>query len=437
MSRRARRGCSEGSVTRDSARRRARRAVLTAGLATGAVLVLAAATPHPGTPTPWTPVPPPAPPPGRVLDQVVVPRVVDDLPGTTFRELTTTIPGPGGGRIRGTLIQADLTGPVHVDLLRPGAVAATAPVAAMAGPVSAIAGVNGDFFDEGGTGAPVGVQLAGEVPRSSGVPIGRRPAPPVPPGESPDTVIGVDTAGVARIGRVLFGGTARWGTTTVGLRALNAYVVPVDGVGVFTPAWGGVPRARTTCGSDVSAAGGCSRDVIEVRVANGHVVAIGAPGAGTLPTGTIALVGRDAGAAPLRALRIGAAIDVRYGMEAPDTPPLRAALGAIPLVRGGRALAGLQTSERAPRTAVGLTEGGRRLWLVAVDGRQEASVGATLAQLGRLMTDLGVTDAVALDGGGSTTMIRRGRGGPLRVVDHPSDNPPRSVADGLAVLPGR
>lgn len=396
-------------------------------LVAAAATALTTAAALPGAPPPVDP--------GRVLDEVLVPRAANDLPGTLFREFSTTIPAPGGGRVRGTIVEADLAGPVRVDLLRPPAVAATAPVAAMARTVNAIAGVNGDFFDQGGTGAPVGVQIVGGAPRSSGVPVGRRPAPPAPPGQSADTVIGVDTADVARIGRVTFGGTAAWGTTSVPLRALNAYVVPPNGVGVFTPAWGPVARGRTACGSETSATSGCSPDVVEVRVADGKVAATGAPGAGTLPRGTIALVGRDTGAAALRGLRPGDRIDVRYGMEALDTPPLRVALGALPLVRGGRALPGLQTSERAPRTAAGFTAGGRRLWLVAVDGRQEASVGATLAQLGRLMTDLGVPDAVALDGGGSTQMVRRGRGEALRVVNRPSDSPPRAVADGLAVVP--
>ena len=140
--------------------------------------------------------------------------------------------------------------------------------------------------------------------------------------------------------------------------------------------------------------------------------------------------GAAPGAAALRGLRAGQDVDVRYGMEAPDTPPLRLALGALPLARGGHALPGLQTSERAPRTAVGITGGGRRLWLVAVDGRQEASVGATLAQLGRLMTDLGLPDAVALDGGGSTATGRpRRRRGPRRArpCGASTTSPPRSA----------
>ncbi len=51
------------------------------------------------------------------------------------------------------------------------------------------------------------------------------------------------------------------------------------------------------------------------------------------------------------------------------------------------------------------------------------------------MTELGVGDAVALDGGGSSTMVRRGRGESLAVVNTPSAKPLREVTDGLAVLP--
>jgi exopolysaccharide biosynthesis protein len=41
-----------------------------------------------------------------------------------------------------------------------------------------------------------------------------------------------------------------------------------------------------------------------------------------------------------------------------------------------------------------------------VDGRAQTSVGATLAQLGRLVVELGYPQALALDGGGSTQMVR-------------------------------
>ncbi len=382
------------------------------------------------------PGPPQPPPDGRVLDTLLVPRAAPDLPGTTYREFTTTLPDPRGGPIRGDVVEVDLSSPaVRVDLLTPTVVAAVATVPELARRAGAVAAVNGGFFDQGGSGAPAGVQVVDGALRSSGVPVGRRPAPPVPPGEDPDTVVGVAADGRAHGARVAHRGRAVAADREVPLAGLDGYAVPVDGVGVFDAAWGDAPRARATCGSDTDARAPCSADTLEVRVARGRVVAVGPPGADRLPAGTVALVGRDRGAASLRGLAVGTAVRVERTVDAVGAPPLRVAVGALPLARGGRALAGLQDSERAPRTAVGISTDGRRLWLVTVDGRQEASIGTTLAELARLLTDLGATVAASLDGGGSTTMVRRGHDEDLGVVNTPSADPLRAVTDVLAVLP--
>ena len=198
---------------------------------------------------------------------------------------------------------------------------------------------------------------------------------------------------------------------------------------------GDASREAATCGSDTDPRAGCSADTLEVRVADGRVTAVGPPGEGRLPAGTLALVGRERGAASLRALPVGTRVAVDYRFDAVDSPPLRVAVGALPLARAGRPLPGLQATERAPRTAVGLSADGRRLWLVTVDGRQDASIGTTLAELGRLLTDLGAPVAASPDGGGSTTMVRRGRDEDLTVVNSPSADPLRPVTDALAVLP--
>jgi len=400
------------------------RPVRLAGLLAAAVLALGAAAPDP------------PPPDGRVLDELLTPRAAPDLPGTTYREFTTTLPDPRGGPIRGDVVEVDLTSPaVRVDLLTPPVVAAVATVPELAARAGAVAAVNGGFFDQGGTGAPVGVQVVDGALRSSGVPAGRRPAPPAPPGEDPDTVVGVDAAGRAHLARVAQRGRAVAGDREVPLAGLDGYAVPVDGVGVFDAAWGDAPRRRTTCGSDTDPRAPCSTEVLEVRVADGRVVATGAPGGDRLPPGTLALVGRDRGARVLRGLAVGTAVTVERTVDAIGSPPLRVAVGALPLARDGRALPGLQDTERAPRTAVGLARDGGRLWLVTVDGRQDASIGTTLAELARLLTDLGAPVAASLDGGGSTTMVRRGSGEGLGVVNSPSVDPLRAVTDALAVLP--
>jgi len=76
--------------------------------------------------------------------------------------------------------------------------------------------------------------------------------------------------------------------------------------------------------------------------------------------------------------------------------------------------------ELHPRTAVGVDERGRTLWLVVVDGRQKNySEGATLKELAALMVHLGAWRALNLDGGGSSTLVIEGEGGEAEVLNAP------------------
>ncbi|MDX1919307.1 MAG: phosphodiester glycosidase family protein, partial [Candidatus Caenarcaniphilales bacterium] len=79
----------------------------------------------------------------------------------------------------------------------------------------------------------------------------------------------------------------------------------------------------------------------------------------------------------------------------------------------------------APRTAIGMTAPGRLIWLVA-DGRQKNSVGLSLWELAALMKEIGVVEAINMDGGGSTTMVLNGE-----IVNSPSDPSLRSVSTAL------
>jgi len=114
--------------------------------------------------------------------------------------------------------------------------------------------------------------------------------------------------------------------------------------------------------------------------------------------------------------------------------------GAGLIRRGGVALAdweeeGLDADSfvqaRHPRTLIGRDESGV-IWLAAIDGRQpDYSIGMTFDDLQRLGDRLRLTDALNLDGGGSTTMVVRGQ-----VVNRPSDpSGARPVADALIVTP--
>jgi len=87
-------------------------------------------------------------------------------------------------------------------------------------------------------------------------------------------------------------------------------------------------------------------------------------------------------------------------------------------------------ASRHPRTAVGVGPAGDVLWILVVDGRQgDYSLGMTLPELAALFQSLGVTEALNLDGGGSSVMVVRGR-----MLSHPSDEEgEREVVNALLV----
>lgn len=100
----------------------------------------------------------------------------------------------------------------------------------------------------------------------------------------------------------------------------------------------------------------------------------------------------------------------------------------------------VEPTTRNPRTAAGVSQDGRRLILMVIDGRQPGwSDGVTLSQLADLMIEFGAWDAINLDGGGSSSFIHDD--GTSRVTNRPSDGQFRAVANHLGVrvnapLPG-
>lgn len=119
----------------------------------------------------------------------------------------------------------------------------------------------------------------------------------------------------------------------------------------------------------------------------------------------------------------GAAVEIRDGQAcAPGTDHAMAA-GPRLLARGDRRSFddfGLSyASNRHPRTAFGLSEDRRTGWLVVVDGRQDGvSDGASLIELTTIFAELGASDAINLDGGGSTAMVVQ-RGSGAHVLNSP------------------
>lgn len=85
------------------------------------------------------------------------------------------------------------------------------------------------------------------------------------------------------------------------------------------------------------------------------------------------------------------------------------------------------TLGRYPRAALGLTD--ERLLAVACDGRTRRDAGMTLAELADALLELGATDALNLDGGGSASLVYDGR---LR--NRPREQHGIDLLDGRAVV---
>lgn len=112
-------------------------------------------------------------------------------------------------------------------------------------------------------------------------------------------------------------------------------------------------------------------------------------------------------------------------------PDLYGVSGRYRLLKDGKIVTPSRTGSffaRNPRTIVGTTADGHVLF-VTIDGRQTTSVGTTLRETAGVAQSLGMTDAVNLDGGGSTTMAVGGH-----VVNNPPGGAERSVGDALIYL---
>lgn len=350
-------------------------------------------------------------------------------PSGLLVEEETTPAGPGmrlvrfdtldaRGFVRGQALDVDLGVPgVTAELLTAPSVADTEEVSSMVERQGAVAGVNGDFFDINRSGSALRAEVTGGELRKGPVDLSGAYA-----------AFGGDE-GLGGLAQVALDGTVTTPDGPVELGGLNQSGLAAGAVGAFTPVWGTYPRA---------AAVGTATQVREVVVADGRVTAV-ADGStdAPIPSDGFVLLGRDAGATALAGLEVGDAVGLTYAPRSSDGRTLDVAVGGnVVLVRDGELVAGLDDAaiNLAPRTAVGFADGGRRMFLVTVDGRQRDSRGLTIRELGALLERMGADEALNLDGGGSTTMVAREPGEEPGIRNNPSDGFERQVPNGLGVL---
>jgi exopolysaccharide biosynthesis protein len=132
-----------------------------------------------------------------------------------------------------------------------------------------------------------------------------------------------------------------------------------------------------------------------------------------------------------------AVIDQGPNIKVPSV--LTAVAGSAIIVQNGKDISASSPNEGDPtnpnpRTLVGLSNQGRYLYLVVIDGRVPGySTGTTNAQSAALMLALGCDSALNLDGGGSSEMVRADKLGEPYILNTPSGGAERFDAAALGV----
>lgn len=267
----------------------------------------------------------------------------------------------------------------------------------------AVAGINGGYF--AGPGLPLGmVVIDGELisaplTRRSVFAISRDGTPVIQPFEFHGRIVTSDN-------------TALW------ISALNR-PPQVAGVAVYTTAYGPLtPPFRLAA---------VVRSGVVDRLTSGRIL---------IPEDGYVLAVNEADAGMLlNNVQTGQRVWMKLNLT-PDLEIISALGGGPRLVKDGKEFIPFDWEwfserlfqKRAPRTAVGITDAGKLLF-VTVDGRGRQNSGMSLRELAQLMISLGSLDAMNLDGGGSATMVVGGR-----IMNDPSDGRERPVASALIVL---
>lgn len=157
----------------------------------------------------------------------------------------------------------------------------------------------------------------------------------------------------------------------------------------------------------------------------------------SIPEGGFVLSGTGFTANTLAKMQLGEEFEVTptlYFDNVVKTDIMEMCGGCPMLLQGGKILetqgALDHLANREPRTAIGYNSDGTKAILLVVDGRQTGvSVGVPSKDLAAIMLNLGCTEALNFDGGGSSTLYVK----ELGVVNTPSEGSLRAVKNGLFI----
>lgn len=156
-------------------------------------------------------------------------------------------------------------------------------------------------------------------------------------------------------------------------------------------------------------------------------------GSTSIPSGSYILSGHGTAATFVASLTQGEKITVTTQMKLGDNTivPTQLAGGQPMILSGGQVLSTETALDHLtalnPRTAVGYDTTGTKLVLLVVDGRSTASQGCVSKVLADIMREVGCSEAMNFDGGGSSALYTK----VLGVRNDPSDGKERAVTNGV------
>ncbi len=181
---------------------------------------------------------------------------------------------------------------------------------------------------------------------------------------------------------------------------------------------------------------GSADNVCEMVVCDGKVLEIRENLEGIIPpeNGYVLATSLDVNTFFKDNFEVGSPVELDFSIT-PDYGKIKTAVGGgTVLVSQGKVFPFTNNvSGYAPRTAAGVSQDGKTLYLVTVDGRTTATQGMNQTQLANLLIEIGAYNAINLDGGGSTTMVAQNLNGDIEVKNNPSGSL-RNVSTALAVM---
>jgi len=291
-------------------------------------------------------------------------------------------------------------------------------VGAMAQRTRAVAGINGDYFDIGNTNRPQNIVV-------------RNGALLQLPTKRYALAIGRD--GMPHIAQFTFSGELDIDQRTMPLDGVEVLPPPGGGLSLVTPEFGRVRPLDNVTLVGLAPLGG-TPPFTRYRVTG--VADNGSP----QPPGYYLAIGlNDYGVVGVP--DAGAIVAAGGELTPLGLANMETAIGGGPLILHDGAWynddtgpSGREFAKRIPCSGVAIAPDGR-LFLIEVDGRQrDVSAGLLRPEFAELMRSLGATEGMALDGGGSSTIVVRRLGdSDAAVANSPSDRIERPVGDGLFV----